>query len=87
MEQIENISITITETKHKFYCDKCEAFLMESTETEDGSYAKPLCIMCNLDSSKQYCIEGYYCDNCREEKISELHDKLIELGFVLNEGE
>lgn len=82
MDKLEKIEKTCIETKHSFYCDKCEKFLGDAVECEDGYYPKfgRLELFFNLPDGR-YEVKCHFCDKCKEEFIELLRTNLLNMGF------
>lgn len=79
MDKVE-IKQIVTEYKiHKFYCDDCGKFLLESKESYDDYYQQP----------KKYYIQhvkliGNYCEECGSKRARAVIDFAKKMGFDID---
>ena len=71
MEQSEVVQVLTTKRKHKFYCDQCGEFLIETPEYDDGWYPEP-----EPFYWKRHKLKGHYCKKCGEKAVKEIEDLL-----------
>lgn len=83
MDKIEQISKTVVETTHHFYCDNCSTYLGVSQEYDDGYYEK-----FGEFELKIHLPDGWYesqkclCEVCKQEYLEDVRDSLRTLGFI-----
>lgn len=87
MEKEIEKEITVKETTHQFYCDKCGKYLGESNEYRDGWYDKlgylEISFYNRLFSPHgTYCIRKNFCEKCKDNFINQLSNSLESLGFI-----
>lgn len=83
MEKVEKYTKKSEIYKHKFYCDKCNEFIMESIEEYDGYYDEPRYL-----EEKIYINEdGWYkynkclCSKCYKVEKQRIIEELKKIGF------
>lgn len=73
---------TVMDKVHKFYCDDCGKYLGYTTEFDDGYYSRIGDLSLGFHTPRGWrTIKKYFCDDCRENFLSELDDSLLHLGF------
>ena len=83
MEKTFEQEVTIKEIHHSFVCDKCQKFLGERTESDDGYYEE----LGRYEHTVVINGKGYYrlhlnlCSECEEKMDNEIEQALFKLGF------
>ena len=68
---------------HEFYCDKCDKFLGETSEYDDGwyptlgRYRQSFCI-----KGEWYTLEICLCDECAKNMTDDIINALQKIGFT-----
>lgn len=91
MEKVEKYTENREMHKHKFYCDKCNEFIMESIEEDDGYYSEPDYleekIYINEDEYLEDEEDGWYeynkclCPKCYKVEKQRIIEELKKIGF------
>lgn len=76
MDKISYETRTYEAIKHRFYCDDCGQFIMESIESDDGWYPEPTEFY--IQHVK---LKGHYCDRCGSRRVDEVLKVSREMGF------
>ena len=91
MEKVKKYTKKREIYKHKFYCDKCNEFIMESIEEDDGYYDEPDYleekIYINEDEYLEDEEDGWYeynkclCPKCYKVEKQKIIEELKKIGF------
>lgn len=83
MEKIEHRPVTQTDIYHHFYCDSCGEYLGEKKEFDDGYYENLGDFNLRfLMPNGWYQVKKCFCDKCKENYLTNVRNKLIEMGFL-----
>ena len=82
MEEIETIIYQQKKNKHHFYCDKCDEYLGNTEEYDDGYYPKlgEFELSFNIYGN-WYKVKKCFCSKCKIEYMERLGDVLKGVDF------
>lgn len=83
MEKVEKYTENREMHKHKFYCDKCNEFIMESIEEDDGYYSEPLYLkeIIYINEDGWYKYNKCLCSKCYKVEKQRIIEELKKIGF------
>lgn len=77
MDKKISYEAVVKKIKHEFYCDKCNKFLGESTEYDDGYYPEHGRREYSVNINGWLKFRGHLCDECNEFFVNKIRTLLI----------
>lgn len=82
MEKIETKEVTVVQTIHRFYCDKCGDHFGSSVEHEDGWFEDLGYVSYYFKFNEHlYTFRGHFCNDCFNGFVENVGKNLKSLGF------